>query len=241
MTLRYELEQWRDAIKAYDEVDFDRALDCFKTIDDNAKVHFNIGLIYAALGEHEEACQSFKKSVKLDQYFAVGYFQKGVSNFLLGEFEKALVDFNDALQFLRGNMLVTYEQLGLNFCLYSCEILFNRGICYLNLDQTEQGMADLSLAAKEKLTEGHDVIDEAIQIRGQGFSVFSVPVGVLFRPPEKKLYDVKILLENALMNLKLNPDFIGFDDAEQLKKAQMAILDTHDPLLHPSLTNHPEE
>ncbi|CAG8601420.1 15020_t:CDS:2, partial [Dentiscutata heterogama] len=147
MTLRYELEQWKDAIKAYDEADFDRALDCFKTIEDNAKVHFNIGLIYATLGEHEEACRFFKKSVKLDQHFAVGYLKKV-------------------------------------------------GICYLNLDQTEQGLSDLSLAAKEKQTEGHDVIDEAIQIQGQVLvsRFFSVPIGVLFRPPERKLYDVHVPL-----------------------------------------------
>jgi hypothetical protein len=33
----------------------------------------------------------------LDQYLAVAYFQEGVSNFLLGEFEEALANFNDAL------------------------------------------------------------------------------------------------------------------------------------------------
>ncbi|CAG8711549.1 4822_t:CDS:2, partial [Racocetra persica] len=55
MALKYELEQWGAAVKAYDEQDFDLALDTFETIADSAKFHFNMGLIYATLGEHEEA------------------------------------------------------------------------------------------------------------------------------------------------------------------------------------------
>jgi len=39
----------------------------------------------------------YVEATKLDQYLAVAYFQEGVSNFLLGEFEEALGNFNDAL------------------------------------------------------------------------------------------------------------------------------------------------
>ncbi|CAG8513390.1 24593_t:CDS:10 [Dentiscutata erythropus] len=226
MALKYELEQWGAAVKAYDEQDFDLALDTFETIADSAKFHFNMGLIYATLGEHEEACRSYKKSVKLDQYFAVAYFQKGVSHFLLGEFEKALANFNDALLYLRGNMLIDYEQLGLKFRLYSCEVLFNRGLCYLYLGQTEQGLGDFSFAVKEKQTEEHDVIDEAIQVQGQGFTVFSIPVGVIYRPPEGKLKNVKIkdYLGKAKLVAAVDPEdaFTGFTGAQQQKKAQMS-------------------
>ncbi|RIB16941.1 hypothetical protein C2G38_2089552 [Gigaspora rosea] len=226
MALKYELEQWGAAVKAYDEQDFDLALDTFETIADSAKFHFNMGLIYATLGEHEEACRSYKKSVKLDQYFAVAYFQKGVSHFLLGEFEKALANFNDALLYLRGNMLIDYEQLGLKFRLYSCEVLFNRGLCYLYLGQTEQGLGDFSFAVKEKQTEEHDVINEAIQVQGQGFTVFSIPVGVIYRPPEGKLKNVKTkdYLGKAKLVAAVDPDdaFTGFTGAQQQKKAQMS-------------------
>ena len=37
------------------------------------------------------------EATKLDQYLAIAYFQEGVSNFLLGDFEEALANFNDAL------------------------------------------------------------------------------------------------------------------------------------------------
>ncbi|CAG8543608.1 4044_t:CDS:2, partial [Acaulospora colombiana] len=143
-----------------------------------------------------------------------GEINKGVSHFLLEDFGKALANFNDALLYLRGNLLIDYEQLGLKFRLYSCEVLFNRGLCYLYLGQTEQGMNDFSLALKEKQTEDHDVIDEAIAIQGQGFTVFSIPVGIIYRPPEGKLKNVKSkdYLGKAKLVAAVDPDdaFTGF-------------------------------
>lgn len=59
--------------------------------------------------------------------------------------------------------MIDYAQLGLLFKLYSCEVLFNRGLCYIYLQQVEAGMQDLSYAVKEKVVEDHNVIDEAIR------------------------------------------------------------------------------
>jgi len=42
-------------------------------------------------------------------------------------------------------------------------------------------------ARKDKATEEYNVIDDAIQDRGEGYTVFSIPVGILYRPSEKKL------------------------------------------------------
>lgn len=86
-----------------------------------------------------------------------------MSNFLLGDFEEALANFNDTLLYLRGNTMIDYAQLGLLFKLYSCEVLFNRGLCYIYLQQKDAGMQDLSYAVKEKVVEDHNVIDEAIR------------------------------------------------------------------------------
>ena len=59
--------------------------------------------------------------------------------------------------------MIDYAQLGLLFKLYSCEVLFNRGLCYIYLQQKDAGMQDLSYAVKEKVVEDHNVIDEAIR------------------------------------------------------------------------------
>ena len=99
---------------------------------------------------------------------AAAYFQLGVSNFLLSEFAEAAGNFNDALLHLRGYASINYEQLGLTFALYSCEVLFKRGLCRLYESPSEDstdyvaGMKDLNDAAAQKQIAAHDVIDEAI-------------------------------------------------------------------------------
>ena len=75
-----------------------------------------------------------------------------------------MANFNDTLLFLRGNRWINYEQLGLNFKLYSCEVLFNRGLCYIYLQQKLAGLGDLKYAVQETEDPArHEVIDEAIK------------------------------------------------------------------------------
>ncbi|OAD03212.1 hypothetical protein MUCCIDRAFT_123428, partial [Mucor lusitanicus CBS 277.49] len=156
-------------------------------IADNAKMHFNIGSIFSTLNDHKRAITAFNRAVAKDPYFAVGYLQRGVSMFLLGNLELAKDDFDSAFQKLRGNSLINYQQLGLQFRLYSCEVLFNRGICQLYLGKIDSGLTDLYHAQKAKETEEHDIIDQAVRNRGKGYSVYSIPPGLLFRPSEVRL------------------------------------------------------
>ena len=168
----------------YDRNDSQRAFEAFQIIADTSKILFNCGVIHATLGRHTAAvsrytlyvhqipCSSgqidyYNRATSLDQYFAIAYFQQGVSNFLLGDFEEALANFNDALLYLRGNDQINYEQLGLNFTLFSCEIMFNRGLCYIYLQQKAPGMQDLKYASKEKKKLAHDVIDDAIKDKAE--------------------------------------------------------------------------
>lgn len=177
-----EIETWVQALGHYDNNEFEEALKTFGGIPDTSKILFNCGVIHATLGEHEKAVSSFEngvlgmvrdltrrkvecyqRAVRMDSYLAVAYFQQGISNFLVGDFEEALVNFNDTLKKLRGNTFIDYDQLGLKFKLYSCEVMFNRGLCYIYMSQIATGLADLTHAAMEKVTPDHDVIDEAIR------------------------------------------------------------------------------
>ncbi|KAJ8696253.1 hypothetical protein PTI98_006135 [Pleurotus ostreatus] len=187
MSLKAELETWAAALKAYDEQDFEKSLDMFSRIADSSKILTNMGLIYATLGEHETAVERFMEATTLDQYLAVAYFQCGVSNFLLARYELAYKDFDEALLYLRGNQAINYEQLGLKFRLFSAEVLFNKGLSQIYMNRVQEGLEELEAARKEKATEEHDVIDDALRDRGEGYTVFSIPVGVLYRPSEKKL------------------------------------------------------
>ncbi|KAH7334881.1 hypothetical protein B0J17DRAFT_601714 [Rhizoctonia solani] len=191
MSLKLELETWASATKAYDEENFEEALQIFGRIAESSKILTNMGLIYATIGEHETAVQHFREAVGLDKYLAVAYFQCGVSNFLLGLYEEAYRDFDEALLYLRGNQAINYEQLGLKFRLYSAEVLFNKGLCHIYMGRLENGIQDMREAQQAKVTEEHGVIDDAIQDRGEGYTVFSIPVGILYRPSESKLKNAK--------------------------------------------------
>ena len=80
-----------------------------------------------------------------------------------------------------------YEQLGLKFKLFSAEVLFNKGLSQIYMGNVNEGLADMEDARREKATDEHGVIDDAIADRGEGYTVFSIPVGVLYRPSENKL------------------------------------------------------
>ncbi|KAH9809928.1 hypothetical protein DFH28DRAFT_903815 [Melampsora americana] len=217
MSLKAEIETWTAALDFYDAQDFDQALAKFEDIADSSKILFNIGLIYATLGEHEVAVENFHAATNLDQYLAVAYFQCGVSNFLLGLYEEAVKDFEDALLYLRGNLTIDYDQLGLKFRLYSCEVLFNKGLSTIYMGNDEEGLADMQEALREKQTAEHGVIDEAIADRGDGYTVFSIPVGVLYRPAANKVKN--LASKNYLGQAKLvaatdaSETFVGFTGA----------------------------
>ncbi|KAL1746176.1 hypothetical protein HDZ31DRAFT_34709 [Schizophyllum fasciatum] len=187
MSLKAELETWAAALAAYDKEDFEQALELFGRIADSSKILTNMGLIYATLGEHEAAVQHFIEATNLDKYLAVAYFQCGVSNFLMNRYDLAYNDFEEAFLRLRDNQDINYEQLGLKFKLYSAEVLFNKGLSLIYLGQLPEGMAVMQEARRAKATDEHNVIDDAIADQGQGYTVFSIPVGILYRPSEKKL------------------------------------------------------
>ncbi|KIP05003.1 hypothetical protein PHLGIDRAFT_108845 [Phlebiopsis gigantea 11061_1 CR5-6] len=191
MSLKAELETWAAALDAYDKEEFDKSIQLFSTIADSSKILTNMGLIYATIGEHEVAVDYFIQATQLDSFLAVAYFQCGVSNFLLQRYDLAFRDFDGALLYLRGNENINYEQLGLKFKLYSAEVLFNKGLCQIYMGQLDQGLATLQEARNEKVTAEHNVVDDAIADRGDGYTVFSIPVGVLYRPSEIKLKNAK--------------------------------------------------
>ena len=71
-------------------------------------------------------------------------------------------------------LIRNYEQLGLNFRLFSAEVLFNKGLSLVYMKRLQEGLADMDEAKREKATPEHDVIDDAIRERAEGYTVFSI-------------------------------------------------------------------
>ena len=53
-------------------------------------------------------------------------------------------------------------------------MLFNRGLSLIYLGRVEEGLQLMEEGRKHKETEEHNVIDDAIRDRGEGYTVFSI-------------------------------------------------------------------
>ncbi|CAO3597429.1 unnamed protein product [Absidia cylindrospora] len=188
MDLKTDLQHWYKACQAFDIKDYAMALDTLLVCFPSSKIYFNIGVIMVALHDHQHALNVFAKAIELDPYFSAAYFQSGVSNIMLGDFRQAVKCFDLAYKNLRGNKAINYRQLGLDFTLYACEILYNRGMCQIYLDNEECGMADLNQAQQLKMNDQHRIIDQATRDRERStFGVYSIPPTVIYRPTECQL------------------------------------------------------
>ncbi|KAI9501519.1 hypothetical protein BX070DRAFT_227986 [Coemansia spiralis] len=191
MALKAELEQWHQAVEFFDQQDYDSALDVFSTIADSAKIHFNIGLILGRKGDHNAAIDAYSKALELDQYLVVAYFQRGVAKMVLQRNDESLEDFNNALKYLRDNPFIDYTQLGLDYKVYTCEVLYNRALCFFCLGQENHAHADLADASKHIKEERHSWVKKAIESKGMDCPLYCVPKGVIYRPSASKLKSTK--------------------------------------------------
>lgn len=158
------VSEWLQALELFDNGKAAQALAIFSDIQPtNSKITYNIASIYATLGNYQQATTHFKKAISFDNYMAISHFQVGVCRFLSGNYKSAANSFNNSLSLLRGNSVVNYQQLGLDYKLYSCEIMYNRALSYIYAGDLETGIYDLGFAVKEKkyITE-HSIIDEAL-------------------------------------------------------------------------------
>ncbi|KAJ7873703.1 hypothetical protein B0H13DRAFT_2348935 [Mycena leptocephala] len=231
VSLKVELETWGAALRSYDKEDFETALELFSNMPQSSVILTNMGLIYATLGDHEAAVERFIKATLRNPYLAVAYFQCGVSNFLLARYDLAYRDFREALRHLRENQTIDYEQIGLKFKLHAAEVLFNQGLCLICLEQVDKGLQDLRAAKEVKVTKDHDIIDKAIRRRGRGYTVFSIPLGICYRPSEKKLANVSsrdYMGEAKLIAASdVHDTTTGFSGVERLKQIRSASTDQH--------------
>ncbi|KAJ6461591.1 hypothetical protein C8R47DRAFT_1159304 [Mycena vitilis] len=191
MSLKDELKLWQMTRNAFDVGDYVKALDLLNRMPRAAIVSTNMGLLCAAMGDHEKALRKFTDATARDPYLTIAYFQRGVSHFLLERYRPAGRDFKRAWLSLRGNEEINYEQLGLCFRLFASEVLFNLGLTRIRLGRMEKAEEYLEKAKLLTMMDDHDLIEDVIRDKGEGFTVFSLAPGVLFWPSDTKLKSIE--------------------------------------------------
>ncbi|KAJ7907019.1 hypothetical protein B0H13DRAFT_1716031 [Mycena leptocephala] len=194
-------------------------------IPPSATASTNMGLICSAMGDHQKALRRFTDATTRDPFLTIAYFQRGVSHFLLERYRPAGRDFKRAWLSLRGNEAMF---LGLRFRLFASEVLFNLGLSRIRLGRMEKGMEYLEKAKLLTMIEDHDVIEDVILHKGEGFTVFSIAPGILYWPSDTKLMGIerKDFMGKATLIAASDPDdlttgFSGLQLKQQRKQKNL--------------------
>ena len=100
-----------------------------------SRSHFNLGMLHHAVGSKVEALIEFKKSVAIDAWLSIAYFMCAIILHDMSDYEQAWDYYNKCHVSLRGNLLINYEQMGLDLCVTAEQVLIGMGICNIELGQ----------------------------------------------------------------------------------------------------------
>ncbi|XP_030063266.1 neutrophil cytosol factor 2 [Microcaecilia unicolor] len=220
MSLAENIRFWSEGVSAADRKDWKAALDAFTSIQDpHSKICFNIGCIYQILNDLEKAEKAFTRSIERDKHLAAAFFQRGTVYLKKGDYKRALQDFTEAFTQLRGNQLIDYKILGLQFKLYNIEVLYNMALAHAFLQDWWKAEENLRLAVnlKTESTESkNSKIDKALEciLKQKMYDPVEIPVGRMFRPNEKQVAQLekKDLLGKAVVVASVvdKDNFSGF-------------------------------
>ncbi|XP_020840041.1 neutrophil cytosol factor 2 [Phascolarctos cinereus] len=190
MSLAEAIRLWNEGVLAADKKDWLGALEAFSEVQDpHSRISFNIGCIYMILENLQEAEKAFTRSISRDKHLAVAYFQRGMVFYRMAKYDSALQDLKEALTQLRGNQLIDYKILGLQFKLFACEVLYNIAFIHAKKEEWKKAEEHLALAMSMKTEARHSKIDKAMEAvwKQKLYEPVVIPVGKLFRPNEKQV------------------------------------------------------
>ncbi|KNZ56154.1 hypothetical protein VP01_2483g4 [Puccinia sorghi] len=199
---------WQRGMRYMASGDGHRALYVFEMLPRWPTVSFNKAMIHLSLNEPEAALSCLDHAVACPPNFLlpVSAFQRGVVRFRREEYPRALEDFSLAFHRLDGRKLLDCRPVGLDFCLYGSEVLFNIAMSLTRMGKFDEGVSVLSEARRWVESDGgrrpgfRKLLDvpadggEEQQQEEQGqegagadyWRVFQVPPGVLCRPPASR-------------------------------------------------------
>uniref|UniRef100_A0A673TZB9 Neutrophil cytosol factor 2 n=1 Tax=Suricata suricatta TaxID=37032 RepID=A0A673TZB9_SURSU len=164
MSLAEAISLWNEGVLAADKKDWKGALDAFTAVQDpHSRICFNIGCVHTILENLPEAEKAFTRSINRDKHLAVAYFQRGMLYYRMEKYDAAIKDLKEALTQLRGNQLIDYKILGLQFKLFACEVLYNVAFMYAKKEEWKKAEEHLALAMSMKSEPRHSKIDKAME------------------------------------------------------------------------------
>ncbi|KAL0581676.1 hypothetical protein V5O48_000379 [Marasmius crinis-equi] len=184
--LKKKLQIWEEAVNAFDSEDYEGSLSIFETMEPSSQIAMNIGFIHSVQGDHEKALKQYTKAIALDSYLALAYFQRGLSYYSMEKLEEAEADFCTAEVMMKGQ---TSCDAGLEFTLYTAEILFNKALVVVKAGREQEGLTILGKANGLRTKLAHQVIKDAMENIKGDYTPFSVvtrnPIAIYHPSPNK--------------------------------------------------------
>ncbi|KAI8902613.1 hypothetical protein BC833DRAFT_572686 [Globomyces pollinis-pini] len=151
----------------------------------------------------------YTRAIEADPYMAISYFQRANALFYVGELDDALLSYQKCLKLLLNNDYIDYTQLGMNFKLYRCEIVFNVALCFERLGEIAKADDCIAKASSCATTpEQKQIINNS-----STQNIFSVPRGMIFDVKELKKNNLstKAFLKDGKIALDSTPAGSGFN------------------------------
>jgi hypothetical protein len=136
----------------------------------------------------------YSSSLILDPYLALAHLQRAV--ILMTEFEDyegAFVELTRVIELLLDNNSIYYRQIGLQYKIYLCEVLYNRAICSNLLSDPEVMIMDIREArlCTERDDQKH-IIERASRTGVIENVVFGLPASCIFCVPDTKIRNLEM-------------------------------------------------
>ncbi|XP_039766614.1 LOW QUALITY PROTEIN: NADPH oxidase activator 1 [Ornithorhynchus anatinus] len=236
MVSRDLLKSWHEAVEAVDEKNWESALKIFSAVaEPPSKIDFNVGCLRLSSGNPEGALKAFDRAVAKDSCLAVGFFQRGSGSSPDGEICEALSDCRMALEQLRDNRFIDYNQLGLRYTLYAWEVSPHTDTSLLSLPccrfqvvyNTAAAQARLGLwpearrsleGAGGRRPEGRPpALDVAVErVRKRLFlDPLQIPPGEVFRPRKRYVEQLRSMdflgKPKVISSIVPNDGYTGFE------------------------------
>ena len=127
-------------------------------------------------------------------------------------------DFSKAIDLLKNSQYINYTQIGLQFILYKCEVLYNRALCHIAMDKQSEVTRDLSEAKSVAVRQIHFDIIDGTPAEGWNSKIFQMKNGTHFEILDIKLNNLqsRTYLQNSVsvkrMSESLENKFLEFTD-----------------------------
>lgn len=125
---------WSEAVERFVAGDFKASLQKFCKCDSQSRIMYNIALVSYILGQTSSCILHVRQALQKDPFLAIANYLHGVVLYELQSYEAAYSCFSKAAENFRGTEEINYGALGLEVELRKADILYNQGLCFLQLD-----------------------------------------------------------------------------------------------------------